>query len=224
MPTIAERYVDATIQGARMMPNRQLMPEVVWHGEAGVTQAMELEPMLLQFDCSLYTDEYFSMIEPVLNPADGNVTFRNLIRGRILGAGLQLRGEIADLGLSFTSDLSVASAKNLKLNIPLPSRSLPIGHFSLMWQSGIVSITGDYRYAARIERVDSLLLRIITDAESRNATHNVDLHLGFTLTSSPGPALAARLHVRNLFQHYHTEGVGDLGPIRSVEVGVEGRF
>jgi iron complex outermembrane receptor protein len=224
MPTIAERYVDATIAGARMMPNRQLMPEVVWHGEAGIAQGMELESMLLRFDCALYTDEYFSMIEPVLNPSDGNVTFRNLIRGHILGADLQLRGEMADLGLSFTSDLSVASAKNLKLNIPLPSRSLPIGHFSLMWQNGIFSIIGDYRYAARIERVDSLLLRIITDAGSRNATHNVDLHLGFDLKSAFGSALVARVHVRNLFQHYHTEGIGDLGPIRSFEVGLEGRF
>jgi hypothetical protein len=147
-----------------------------------------------------------------------------LIRGHILGADLQLRGEMADLGLSFTSDLSVASAKNLKLNIPLPSRSLPIGHFSLMWQNGIFSIIGDYRYAARIERVDSLLLRIITDAGSRNATHNVDLHLGFDLKSAFGSALVARVHVRNLFQHYHTEGIGDLGPIRSFEVGLEGRF
>jgi outer membrane receptor for ferrienterochelin and colicins len=224
MPTIAERFVDATIAGARMMPNRQLMPEVVWHGEAGITQGMEMESMLLRFDCALYTDEYFSMIEPVLNPVDGNVTFRNLIRGRILGVDLQLRGEIAELGLSFTSDLSVASAKNLKLNVPLPSRSLPIGHFSLVWQSDLFNITGDYRYGARMERVDSLLLRIITDAESRNATHNVDLHLGINVMSTPGPALVARLHVRNLFQHYHTEGIGNLGPIRSVELGLEGRF
>jgi hypothetical protein len=85
-------------------------------------------------------------------------------------------------------------------------------------------VAGDYRYGARIDRIDSVLIRNIADADSRNATHNVDLHLGAELRSLLDLELIVRGHIRNLFQYYHTSGVGSLAPIRSFEVGVEGRF
>jgi iron complex outermembrane receptor protein len=220
-PSIAERYVNGSVGGVPMNPNPNLNSEQNWHGEAGLTQDMRSEDLQLSFDCALYVDEYFSLIEPLFNPSDGAVIFQNMTRARMLGADFQVQGIIPLLSLSFTGDISTVSARDLKLNRLLPSRPSMVGHLRLAWEERALSAALDYRYIPRIEAIDSVLRQFIPDAESGDATHSVDMQLALDLLPLLDIRASVRLQAHNIFQNYALDGIGSLAPIRNYELGVE---
>jgi outer membrane cobalamin receptor len=205
-------------------PSLHLNPEQNWHGEVGALQQFRMEDLRLAVDIGLYVDEYFSLIEGVINPSDGVVTYQNLTRARVLGGDFGLRGNIPALSLGFSADISPIVARDLKQNLLLPSRSSTIGHCRVSWDPAPFSIALDYRYSSRIDSIDTLLGRLIASADVRDATHIVDLQLACDLSRTTSVPLAFRVEGRNLLQYDAVEGVGNLAPIRNFEAGIELKF
>lgn len=87
-PSIAERFVDESLEGINIFPNPDLKPEYGFNGELGLKQGIKIGDFLAYWDFSFFWMEYWDMTEFALNfyPDEG-VGFKaiNVSRARVAG-------------------------------------------------------------------------------------------------------------------------------------------
>jgi hypothetical protein len=142
----------------------------------------------------------------------------------VLGAEMMLTGILIHLPLRFSVDLSTFAPRDLRLGADLPGRSNFISHASLAWTPGAWTLSLDYRYLSRPQRVEESVGWIIPDAATQFETSNIDLRIAVDLRSLAKLPFVGTLTTPNLLQDRYTNAVGSIGPIRNVEAGIEGRF
>lgn len=223
-PSIVERYSTATIHGLRVRPNPQLGPEQSWQGEVGATHELLLPLISLTADVTLYMNEYFSMIEPVVIPAGGEIMFHNVTRARILGADVLLSGRLRGLPLRAELGLSRLSASDVRTAAPLPCRPDLALSMRAGWTAGPLDVVLVYRYRAELSSVDDVMHAVVADASYQRSAGVVDLTSKLDLQPLMRVPLIGTLTARNILQSNATDGVGSVIPLRNFELGVEGRF
>ena len=223
-PTILERYLTSTIAGLTFVPNRNLASERTWEGELGMSHEMRFDGLTLTADAAVFVNEHFGLIEPVLNAANREITYLNATRARVLGAELMATAILIRLPMRFSFDLSTFAPRDLRLGLDLPGRSRVISHLSVAWTPGAWTLSLDYRYLSRPERVEETIGWIIPGAATQFETSNVDFRIAVDLRSLTQLPFVGTLTTRNLLQDRYTNAVGSLGAIRNVEAGIEGRF
>jgi iron complex outermembrane receptor protein len=223
-PTIVERYLHSTIAGLTFVPNRALASERTWQGELGASHEIRIDGVTLTADAAVFVHEHFGLIEPVLNAVNREISYLNITRARVLGAEMMLTGILIHLPLRFSVDLSTFAPRDLRLGADLPGRSNFISHASLAWTPGAWTLSLDYRYLSRPQRVEESVGWIIPDAATQFETSNIDVRIAVDLRSLAKLPFVGTLTTRNLLQDRYTNAVGSIGPIRNVEAGIEGRF
>lgn len=87
-PSIAERFVDESLEGINIFPNPDLKPEYGFNGELGLKQGIKIGEFLAYWDLSFFWMEYWDMTEFALSfyPGEG-VGFKavNVSRARVAG-------------------------------------------------------------------------------------------------------------------------------------------
>jgi outer membrane receptor protein involved in Fe transport len=83
----------------------------------------------------------------------------------------------------------------------------------------------NYRYVSRVEAIDENLVRLapIVDGEYRVACKVVDAGITYNFTNL-GLPLTVGLTIKNLTNYYYVELVGNLAPLRTYYVSVEGSW
>lgn len=222
--SLQERYNYDQFGSVQFKPNRKLGSEQNWHGEVGGTQRLDLFGVDMTGDLSLYVDEYFNLIQPMIDPADGKAMFTSDTRARILGSDLLLKGRLPWLSLSFTAGVTSISATNLRTSEPLQGRPSLIGHGSLFWESSAMTIGLDYRYASRVSNVDPVLETAVYDVDVRSQAHTFDLRMSLNMAPLVRLPVIASINARNLFQYYAFNALGSVSPIRNLEASIQASF
>ena len=216
-PTIAEAYTSTTTAGITVKPNPYVQPEHNYTFEVGLNYNFLT---MLNLDAAVFFSKYKNLIEPVIDPKDGQAYFNNVLEAQINGieTGLiiYIVPGVLDLTLNYTylHTEDVLTGKALRYR---PKNILYAGLSLNKWdfQFGI-----NYRYISRVEEVDQELvdLGIVVDGDLRVPTYTTDLNFGYSFISMNIP-LSLYLNIKNLFNYNYVELVGNIRPIRNYSLG-----
>jgi iron complex outermembrane receptor protein len=219
-PSIAERFTSASAGGILTKPNPDLKAERSTSYEIGYKQDL---PAGSSIDAALFLNEYDNLVEPLIDPADGRIAFRNITRARIIGYEIALASHPWSERLSLSASYTYLYPRDVSASSVLKYRPRHLLYFAGDLRFGAASLGADFRYLSRMEAIDRELTLVIPDSEKRVAAYVTDLRLSLSGETLDIPL---RLHflVENVFQYHYTEVVANIAPVRSFRLQLEGGF
>ena len=205
-PSVAERFVTTSAFGFRVIPNPDLIPEDAWSFEAGYARPVGAR---LHADAAAFWTEARHLIEPVIDPTQGQIQFRNLQRARLAGLDLTLRAEPLGPRLVTSAAYTFLYARELATDTT-PERALAFRPRHLVtltadYLLGAAAIGADFRYSSRMDRVE------IPSPSPRNGARVLNLRAAY----GTGP-FAARVLVVNALNYVYALVPRTLEPVRTV--------
>jgi outer membrane receptor protein involved in Fe transport len=236
-PSIGELFVTSSTNVSQLviLPNPNLRSESSVTGELGIRQRLG-DAVLV--DAAVFNNEFRDLIEAgvairnvLLRPGDSVeveravVTFENVTRARIQGLEMVVDIEWLRRLLSTQVGYTYLWHRDLAEQAPLKFRPRHLLMGSLRSEVGDAEIGIDVRFASRVERIDDLLVRLapIIDGDRRVPIRVVDARVFYSL-SGWGVPLRVGLNVKNLFNYYYAELIGNLAPIRTYMLSVDGAW
>lgn len=236
-PAIGELFIESStnVSAVAVLPNPDLSAETSVSYEIGVNRSFGQRVSL---DLAVFSNDFRNLIEPsvlikryrpnptVADTAEGPVIqFENVTRARIQGLEAMVRVEwwkkffSTDIGYTYTWP------RDLDQNAVLKFRPRHIIYGSGMFSWGHLRASADARYLSRIERIDDNLVRLapIVNGEQRVDIKLVDVRASYDLTGVKLP-LRIGLNVNNLLNYSYVELLGNLGPVRTYYLTIEGIF
>jgi len=219
--SVAEIFTNTLVSGFRVVPNLNIRAESAWSYEVGWNQVLG---SYLWMDMALFNNDYWNMIDPEVVSAD-TLRLANLIRARIRGFEIELRGNwwdrrlVGNLGYTYIDAKDLTSdqvleyrprhllTSSLTLNYRL-SLNYNNYHLGADLQFGV-----DFRYVSRLERVK------VFKMDERVPQYVVDLR-----AVSAFKTFALAVKVDNLLQYYYTEVERNLAPPRSYTLTLTARL
>ncbi len=178
-------------------------------------------------ELSLFRNDFDNLIEAgvVVENGEPYAQFENVTKARIqggeLGANIQLVKKVlsTDIGYTYTYPEDVSTGAILKFR----PRHLFFGGASFTQDDFRAS--ADYRYMSRIERIDDNLVQLapIIHGDQRTEIHIVDLRASYDLLSS-GLPVRVGFNINNVLNYHYVELIGNLAPVRSFALILEGVF
>ena len=219
-PTPSELFSTTNVSGIRVVPNPDLKSESSWSFEAGMNYTIE---DLLKFDVAVFDNELYNFIEPYLNPAGSFIQFRNVTRARILGSEVNFSTEFFNKKLKMDIGYTYLHAWDLNNNHFLKYRPKHLVYISSSYKYNFIQLGVDFRYWNRLDKIDDELIQygIVKDGDLRDKVFLTDLNLSFDLFQFKIP-LRLYFTVNNLLNYNYIEMIGNLGPIRSFTISVDG--
>ncbi len=217
-PSLAEAFTSTTSAGITVKPNPEIESETSFSFEIGTNHILTDN---INFDLSLFDNEYYDMIEPGFDPNDGQVFFNNVTRARILGAELTANLLIfpsmeLDLGYVYMwpRDIEMERTLNYRSRHTL---LLGIDYTRNLYQLGI-----NFRYMSRFENIDEELvdLGVISDGDERVEIYVLDINAGINLFTYNIP-VRLFISVKNLLNYNYVELIGNIAPIRNYSMNLE---
>ncbi len=216
-PSLAEAFTSTSASGITVKPNPFLKSESNLSMELGVNyDALSV----LNLDLALFKNEYYDMIEPGIDPADGKVVFDNVIRARIEGLEANTTFRFIPDELTFTMSYTYMWAREAEKGTALKYRPRHIFYSRLEFRKWNIELGIDFRYWSKVEEIDNELidLGIIRDGELRVPVFATDFRAGYNLASVGLPVLIY-LNIKNLTNYNYVELIGNLRPIRNFTFG-----
>jgi iron complex outermembrane receptor protein len=236
-PAIGELYIESNtnVSAVAVLPNADLKPETSISYEVGINRSFGQR---VSIDLALYNNDFRNLIEPIVEikqyhpypsspiEVEGPVIqFENVTKARIQGLETVLRVEwwkrffSTDIGYTYTWPLDLADHTILKFR----PRHLLYGSGMFTWNH--IRASADARYLSRIERIDDNLVRLapIVNGDQRVAIKIVDVRASYDLIGLGLPARVG-LNINNLLNYSYVELLGNLGPVRTYYLTIEGMF
>jgi outer membrane receptor for ferrienterochelin and colicins len=236
-PAIGELYIQSStnVSSVAVLPNPDLKVETSLSYEVGVNKSFG---DLASVDIALFRNDFDNLIEPSVqikryrpypsSPTEVEgpvIQFDNVTKARIEGLESVIRIEwlkkyfSTDLGYTYTWPRDLGDNSMLKFR----PRHLFYAAASSSWEH--LRASADFRFLSRIERIDDNLVRLapIVNGDQRVAIKLVDLRSSYEL-SGLGLPLRVGLNVNNLLNYSYVELLGNLGPVRTYFLTVEGTF
>ncbi|MCB9248701.1 MAG: TonB-dependent receptor [Ignavibacteriales bacterium] len=218
-PSLAEAFTSTTTSGVTVKPNPNLKSETSYSMEVGVNHNFY---NVVSFDLAIFNNEFFDMIEPGFDPADGQLFFNNLTRARIQGVDINTTTSIIPQHLTMNLGYNYLWAIDVDKNISLKYRPKQNAILGLNYSNNIFETGFDFRYMSRVEKIDNELvdLGLVPDGNERVDIIVLDVRLGVNLFSQNIPGRIF-LNVTNLFNYYYVELIGNIAPIRNFSLSAE---
>lgn len=219
-PTPSELFSSTNVSGIRVIPNPDLKSESNWNFETGLNWS----PVeILKLDAAIFGNELYNFIEPSIDPVTSYIQFKNITRARILGYEINLSSKFFGNSLQTNVGYTYLWARDLKNNIFLKYRPRHLIVINLHYKYDFIQTGVDFRYWNRIETIDEDLvsLGIVKDGDLRDKVLITDYHLSFDLVHLRVP-LRIFFTINNVFNYNYVEMIGNLGPIRSFSLSLEG--
>lgn len=218
-PSVAEVFTTTDAGGLIIRPNPSLKAEKSWSYEIGGSQVLS-DHILTEL--SFFRNEFWDLIEPV-SDNDGTVRFKNITRARVTGVETILDLSSLDRMMQIQISYTFVYPEDVANKSILNHRSRHLLYLTNRISIDPMNIRMDFRYISKMERLDSLLQKIISDADQRVAAYVVDLHFSADWKFS-GLMLTTAFHVNNLLQYYYTDFIGNLAPLRNYVLTLETRL
>ncbi|MDT8323025.1 MAG: TonB-dependent receptor [Bacteroidota bacterium] len=219
-PSIAERYTSASAGGILTKPNPDLKAERSTSYEVGFKQDL---PFGSSVDAALFWNDYDNLVEPLIDPADGRIAFRNITRARIIGYEIGVESRPFPDMLTLSASYTYLYPRDISASTVLKYRHRHLLYLSGDLRLGPVSFGADFRYLSRMENIDRELTLVIPDSEKRVAAYVTDLRLALS-GAAVGLPLRLSFLVDNVFQYHYTEVVANIAPMRRFRLMLEGSF
>jgi outer membrane receptor protein involved in Fe transport len=203
----------------KIVPTDSLKPERNVSFEIGGSQWLGERVFL---DLALFQSDYYDLIEALVYP-DYDIRFTNITRARIRGLEVGMKTDWFDRLISTDFSYTYTDPVDLRDNSVLKFRSRHLFYASLsanyrQWRTEI-----NFRYVSRVEAIDEALVNLapIIDGDQRVACKVVDAGVTYNLINT-GLPITFGLTVKNLTNYYYVELIGNLAPVRTYYVSVEG--
>jgi outer membrane receptor for ferrienterochelin and colicins len=221
-PTTAEAFTSTSTGGITVKPNPNIKSEYNLTFEFGVNY---YPIKLINLDLAVFQNEYYDMIEPGVDPADGLVFFSNLVRARIQGLEAGTIFYLLPNELSLSFNYTYLWARDLETGKALRYRPRHIFYSGLDFRNWNFDLGINFRYTSRVEEIDDELvdLGIVVDGDLRVPVYTTDVKLGYNFITY-GLPLNIYLNVKNLFNYNYVELIGNLRNIRNYSFGVNLAF
>jgi len=236
-PAIGELYIESStnVSTIVVLPNPDLKVETSFSYEVGINRSFE---QMMSIDLALFTNDFGNLIEPSVriksyhpypsSPLEVTgpvIQFENVTKARIQGLETVIRVEwwkkffSTDVGYTYTWPRDLADNTVLKFR----PRHIVYAAGAFSWDRFRAS--ADFRYLSRIERIDENLVRLapIVNGEQRVAISLVDIRLSYDLVGI-GLPVRAGFNINNLLNYSYVELLGNLGPVRTYFLSLEGIF
>lgn len=219
-PTPSELFSTTNVSGIKVVPNPDLKSESSWSFETGMNYTYE---DLFKFDLAVFNNELYNFIEPAIDPITSFIQFKNVTRARIIGSETNISAEFFNKKLILNLGYTYLWARDLNNKIFLKYRPKHLFFVSSSYHFDFVQLGIDFRYWNRIETIDEdlILLGIVKDGDLRDKVFLTDLNFSFDLFHFKIP-LRLYFTINNLLNYNYIEMIGNLGPIRSFTISIEG--
>ena len=217
-PTLAEAFTSTSSNGIVVKPN----PNIKSESNLTFELAVNYSPLyFLNLDVAFFHNEYYDMIEPAIDPADGLVVFDNVIRSRIQGSEVNASIIFIPDELSLTMSYTYMWARDLDQNIALKYRPRHLFYSSFDFRKWNLDFGLDFRYWSEVEEIDNELvdLGIIVDGDLRFPVYVTDIRAGYNFISI-GLPIRIFLNIKNAFNYNYVELIGNLRKIRNYSFGI----
>lgn len=219
-PTPSELFSKTSVSGILVIPNPDLKSESNWNFESGLNFTLN---DIVRIDAAIFNNELYNFIEPSIDPVTSYIQFKNITRARITGYEVNISSEFIKNHLKTNFGYTYLWARDLKNNIFLKYRPRHLIVVDLAYKYDFIQTGIDFRFWNRLETIDEDLIKlgIVKDGDLRDKVFLVDFHLSFDLIQISLP-LRIYFTVNNLFNYNYIEMIGNLGPIRSFSLSIEG--
>ena len=217
-PTLAEAFTSTSSSGIVVKPN----PNIKSESNLTFELAANYSPFyFLNLDIAFFHNEYYDMIEPSIDPADGLVVFDNVIRSRIQGSELSTSIIFIPDELTLTLNYTYTWARDLDQNMALKYRPRHLFYSSIELRKWNFEFGADFRYWSKVEEIDDELvdLGIIVDGDVRFPVYVTDLRVGYNFIST-GLPVRIFINAKNIFNYNYVELIGNIRKIRSYSFGI----
>lgn len=219
-PSIAEIFTETSVGIAALRPNLNIRSERSQSYEVGGTHRFG---EFVVFDAALFHTELQNLIEAgIYRDSVGYfVTFDNVVKARIDGGEIGLKtywfgGAIwTDLGYTYIW------ARDQLRKTALKFRPRHLLHTSVGATAELFRAAMDFRYISRPETIDENLAGFVTHYDARVSIKVVDLRASYML-SDFGLPMQVGLNIRNIFNYHYVEVSGNLAPVRTFFLSIEG--
>jgi outer membrane receptor for ferrienterochelin and colicins len=224
-PSISELFtsVSTGVSQIKIVPNESLKPERSVSFEIGGSQWLGERIFL---DVALFQSDYYDLIEAHVNPNPPiEILFSNITRARIRGMELGIKTDWFGRLLSTDFSYTYTDPVDLSDNSVLKFRSRHLFYASLTANYHQLRTEVNFRYVSRVEAIDENLVHLapIIDGDQRVACKVVDAGVTYNLINA-GLPITVGLTVKNLTNYYYVELIGNLAPLRTYYLSVEGAW
>ncbi len=220
-PTPAEVFTTAGVGGGvNVVQNPDLRSEKSLSFEIGSLIKYSTD---LTFDMAFFQTDYENFIEPNLLKT-GDIKFINLPKARIQGFELVTDWNLIPQLLTLKAGYDYLWARDLEKQKAMKYRPRNILYTNLRCAPYPFDFGLDFRYWSKVEEIDDLLveppLALVVDGNKRVSVYVVDLTAGYNFFISTAPA-KIYLNIKNLFNYYYVEFIGNIAPLRNVSLNID---
>jgi iron complex outermembrane receptor protein len=227
-PSIAELFVstNVTTSTVAIVPSPELKAEHSWSFEIGGTENFDENAV---WDVALFQSDFSDLIEAGVEfDSTRNspvIRFRNVTQARIQGCESNIRTVFFDQLLSLDLNYTYTWPYDVNKRSVLRFRPRHVASVNTVVSYKEYTFGADMRYISRIDAIDDDLVRLapIIDGKLRVPIYIADVRAS-GLFHEFGFPLKINLHVNNLFRYSYVELIGNLAPLRSFVLSVEGVF
>jgi Outer membrane receptor for ferrienterochelin and colicins len=221
-PSIGELFTSVSTGASqiKIVPDDSLKPERSVSFEIGGSQWFSERIFL---DLALFQSDYYDLIEAGVNPNRFEILFSNITRARIRGLEFGIKTDWFDRFLVTDFSYTYTDPVDLNQNTVLKFRSRHLFYASVTANYRQLRTEVNFRYVSRVEAIDENLVRLapIVDGDQRVACKVVDAGVTYNIINT-GLPLSVGLTVKNLTNYYYVELIGNLAPVRTYYLSVEG--
>ncbi len=219
-PTPSELFSTTNVSGIRVIPNPDLKSESNWTLEAGLNHTLS---DYLKWDVAFFNNEIYNFIEPSIDPVTSFIQFKNITRARIYGTEININSELFNNLININLGYTYLWARDLKNNLFLKYRPRHLLYVNISSKFNYFRFGLDARYWNRIETIDEDLIKlnIVKDGDLRDKVFLLDLNCTLDLFEFKIPGRFT-FSINNLLNYNYIEMIGNLGPVRSFSLGLEG--
>lgn len=223
-PSLAEAFTSTTFSGITVKPNPKLKSERNFTFEAGFNYKPLQE---VNFDLSVFQNEYYDFIEASIDPTDGLVVFDNVTRARVQGFEYQNKFYLFYASLILNNGYTYLWSRDIEKNKALKYRPRHLFYGSVDYNlNKLISlgedfiIGGDFRFWSRVEEIDNELAQFVKDAHLRVPVYVIDLRASLR---TPVFEIPARISVaaNNVLNYNYIELIGNLAPVTNFSLSIE---
>jgi outer membrane receptor for ferrienterochelin and colicins len=235
-PAIGELYIESStnVSTVVVLPNPDLRVESSLSYEIGINRSIGAAVV----DFAAFRNDFRNLIEPSVqikryhpNPSspyevEGPVIqFDNVTKAMIEGVEAEIRVEWWKKWLSTNIGYTYTWPWDSDNNVILKFRPRHILYAGGIFSWDRLRTSVDFRYLSRVERIDDNLVRLapIVNGDARVAIQIVDVRASYDLIDLGYP-LRVGININNLLNYSYVELLGNLGPVRTYYLTIEGLF
>ncbi|MBI3111442.1 MAG: TonB-dependent receptor [Ignavibacteriales bacterium] len=226
-PSISEIYIESpkNISQVPILPNPALLVEKSSSMEVGASSTLGSS---IAVDAAVFSSSFTNLIEPGVAFNDANepyIRFDNVTKARIQGMELSVNIEWWKRLFSTNLGYTYIWPRDLTQQTMLQFRPQHIFYSSATISLGHLRLSTDVRYVSRIERIDENLVRFapIPQGDERVPINVIDVRASYDAVEL-GVPLRVGLNVNNVANYHYVELIGNLAPVRTYFLILEGIF